>query len=278
MNSAIGSIIIETAATDNNIYPSKIVKEDGDRVIAQGVLQEANAKNRNGRFYDSRDLFPQLTCPRTLELLSTGNMKAENGHPLSKDLSRQQTIDPNNTVAVFQKFWTDGDLVMGTFMGDENDKGSYFDRELRKGRRPSWSLRALGTINNTKRGAEVKNIKIITYDRVIFPSHDKAYTIGLVNESAIVAANEDCKLIMDENDKGMVIPVTNESVIRYIQSESANFKAIKESFDLLYDDIELINRGTQVKLTDRAGSVYMVNLENYIHDEIMTACYNKLRH
>lgn len=279
LNSYIGDIIIETATANADIYPSKIVNEKDNRVEGEGVLQEANAKNRNGRFYDSRDLFPELTSPRTLELLNTGNFKAENGHPLSKELTRQQTIDPNNTVAVFTKLWTDGDLVMGRFVGDENDKGEYFDRELRKGRKPSWSLRALGRLVNTKRGVEVKNIKIITYDRVIYPSHDKAYTTGLVNENAnMVSCNEDCKLYLDENDKGIIIPITNKSVINYIQSESANFKAIKESFDLLYDNIELINNGSKVQLTDRAGSIYIVNLENYIHDEIMSACLNTLRH
>lgn len=279
LNSCIGDIIIETATANADIYPSKIVNEKDNRVEGEGVLQEANAKNRNGRFYDSRDLFPELTSPRTLELLNTGNFKAENGHPLSKELTRQQTIDPNNTVAVFTKLWTDGDLVMGRFVGDENDKGEYFDRELRKGRKPSWSLRALGRLANTKRGVEVKNIKIITYDRVIYPSHDKAYTIGLVNENArMVSCNEDCKLYLDENDKGIIIPITNKSVINYIQSESANFKAIKESFDLLYDNIELINNGSKIQLTDRAGSIYIVNLENYIHDEIMSACLNTLRH
>ena len=134
---------------------------------------------------------------------------------------------------------------------------------------------------NSKNGVQVKNIKLITYDRVIYPSHDKAYTIGLVNESAqlaLVDENANCKLFMDENDKGMIVPVTNKEVINYIQQESANFKAIKESFDLLYENIELINRGTQVQLTDNAGSIYVVNLENYIHNEIMNACIDSIRH
>ena len=195
-------------------------------------------------------------------------MKAENGHPMSKELTRQQTIDPNNTVAVFLKFWTDGDLVMGQFVGDENSLGAAFDRELRKGRKPSWSLRALGTIKNTNRGAEVKNVKLITYDRVIYPSHDKAYTIGLVNETCDMIT-ESSKLVLQENDNGILIPFNNESVKSYIKSESANFKTIKESFDLLYDEIDLINRGTQVRMKDKVGNSFVVNLESYIHDEIM---------
>lgn len=267
----LGYVVIETATTSSDIMPAKILEKRPDgRVMAEGVLQEANMKNRNGRFYDSRDLFPELVAPRQLELLQTGNMRGENGHPLSKDLIRQQTIDPNNCVCIYTKFWTDGDFVMGNFFGTFNQLGEEFNKELLAGMSPSFSLRALGTIRNTGRGAEVKGIKLITYDRVIYPSHDKAYTRGIVGESASVA--EGSNLYLDNNDQGRLIPITNESVLNYIKTESCNFKQIKESFDLLYDDIKLINGKSQVQLTDRAGGIFVINLENYIHNEIIGAC------
>lgn len=261
----IGYVIIETATTSEDIMPAKIIEKRGDgRVLAEGCLQEANMKNRNGRFYDSRDLFPELVAPRQLELLRTGNMRGENGHPLSKDLVRQQTIDPNNCSVIFTKFWTDGDLVMGNFFGTYNALGEEFNKELIYGLSPSFSMRALGTIKNTNRGAEVKGVKLITYDRVIYPSHNKAYTHGVVSEGS--------NLLLEENDRGTLIPITNQSVIDYIKEESCNIKQIRESFDLLYDDIKLINNKSQVQLTDRAGGVFIVNLENYIHNEIIGAC------
>lgn len=273
MDSKLGYVIIETATTNENVEPATIVEENKHtgRVVAEGTLQEANMKNRNGRWYDSRDLFPELCAPRQIELIRTGNMRGENGHPLSKDLIRQQTIDPNNCSVVYTKFWTDGNLVKGRFFGTFNDKGEEFDRELRNGFKPSFSLRALGTICNTARGAEVKGVKLITYDRVIYPSHNKAYTDGIVSESAGLVA-EGSKIIMESNDPGMIIPITNDSVINYIKSQSLNFKAIKESFDLMYDDIKLVNGGSQVQLTDKAGSLFVVNLEQYIHNEIMDEC------
>ena len=273
-NENIGYVVIETATTISDIQPAKIIREDKrcNRVIAQGTLQEANEKNRNGRFYDSRDLFPQLTAPRTLELLNTGNLRAENGHPLSKELIRQQTIDPEKTVAIFLKLWTEGNFIKATFQGTNDARGEEFNKDLLCGFSPSWSLRALGTIQNTGRGAEVKGIKVITWDRVIYPSHPRAYTDGIISESAGVGVNSDSNVFLEKNDQGILIPITNESVINYIKSESCNFKAIKESYDLLYDNIELINRGTQVKLTDRAGGIFVINLESYIHDEIMNEC------
>ena len=265
----LGYVIIETATTSSDIMPTKILEKRSDgRVLAEGCVQEANMKNRNGRFYDSRDLFPELVAPRQLELLRTGNMRGENGHPISKDLIRQQTIDPNNCVVVYTKFWTDGDLVMANYFGTYNSLGEEFDKELRNGMSPSFSLRALGTIKNTGRGAEVKGIKLITYDRVIYPSHDKAYTHKLVSESASVNENN---MYLDDNDPGRLIPITNQSVLDYIKTESCTFKQIKESFDLLYDDIKLINGRSQVQLTDKAGGIFVINLENYIHNEIMEA-------
>ena len=277
-NENIGYVVIETATTISDIQPAKIIREDKkcNRVIAQGTLQEANEKNRNGRFYDSRDLFPQLTAPRTLELLRTGNLRAENGHPLSKELVRQQTIDPEKTVAIFLKLWTEGNFIKATFQGTNDARGEEFNKDLLCGFSPSWSLRALGTIQNTARGAEVKGIKVITWDRVIYPSHPRAYTDGIISESAGIGVNNDSNVFLEKNDAGILIPITNDSVINYIKSESANFKTIQESFDLLYDNIELINRGSQVKLTDRAGGIFVCNLESYIHDEIMNECLRLL--
>lgn len=280
----IGQIIIETDLGDailSNGKTARPVKEFNGHVIIETILQAANRKNRNTRRYPSNELFPELECPRTKELLSTGNMKSENGHPMSKDLTRQQTIDPNNTVSVFMKFWTDGDLVMGWTYGDFNQRGDDFDRQVRAGQMPSWSLRALGTLVPTKEGTEVRGMKLITYDRVIYPSHPEAYTTGFVYESAMLeaeqaACQEGSRLIIPENDPGIIIPIMNESVIDYIKSESANIKYLKEDFDFMYKDIELIkNRYTgssSVKLTDNEGSVFIVNLESYIADDIMNYC------
>lgn len=284
----IGQIIIETDlgdATLSNGKTARIIREFNGHVVIETVLQAANRKNRNGRLYGNEELFPELSCPRTLELLSTGNMKSENGHPMIKDLTRQQTIDPNNTVTVFEKFWTEGDLVLGWTYGDFNDKGDTFDRQVRAGQLPSWSLRALGTLVPTKRGTEVKNMKFITYDRVIYPSHPEAYTRGFVYESAMIEqeqeqCQEGSRIIIPENDKGLIIPIMNESVIDYIKSESANLKYLGETFDFMYDNIEItknpITKSSSVRLTDKMGQVFTVNLESYIADDIMNYCASKV--
>ena len=59
MNTNIGYIICEAA---EQAVESTIVGELKNRVIIETVLQDADVKNRNGRFYSKAELFPQLTC------------------------------------------------------------------------------------------------------------------------------------------------------------------------------------------------------------------------
>ena len=257
----IGYIICESAIP--GFTETNIVKEENGKVIGEGILQTANEKNRNGRFYSSEELFPQLTAPRTLELLEAGYLRAELGHPLSDELIRQQTIDDSRTCAQFLKLWTDGDNVWARFRGTNNAFGESFDKDLRDGCKPAWSLRALGTLVQTARGAEVKKLRLITWDQVIYPSHPHAYTQRLVTESADFAKEND---IYCEN--GKIIPITNKSVIDYIKSESANLKFLENSIDFMYKTVKINADRSTVTLTSQSGDVYVVNLEQYINDEI----------
>ena len=266
----IGYIICESAIagfTDTNV-----LKEENGKLIAEGILQTANEKNRNGRFYSSEELFPQLTAPRTLELLEAGYLRAELGHPLSNDLVRQQTIDDSRTCAQFLKLWTEGDNIWGRFRGTNNAFGEAFDKDLRDGCKPAWSLRALGNLVQTERGAEVRKPKIITWDQVIYPSHPGAYTQRILTESANVDV---CGQGFDVSNEARIIPITNPKVIDYIRSESANLKFLKENFDFMYDDIKVNEDATSVTLTCKNGDIIVANLETYIHNEIMTYGANR---
>ena len=269
INSNIAYIICESEASPQvaNITSQRI----NGKIVAEGILQTANEKNRNGRFYSSEFLFPQLTCPRTLELLKAGYLRAEMGHPLSKDLQRQSTIDDTKTCARFLKLWTVGDDIWATFTATNNKYGEAFNADLAEGCMPAWSLRALGSIEQTRRGAEVKNLRLITWDQVIYPSHPGAYTQRILSESSVL--NESSSIaIEDKNDivgESMIIPVTNDKVISFIQAQSSNLKFIKECFDFAYNGIHVNEAGTRVMLTTKAGETIGVNIESYIHNELM---------
>lgn len=282
-NGRIGWILTEAAPDPTILQKPKIKVHNDRRVVAECVFQRGNIKNRNGRVYDTKDLASQIVCPRSIEMLRTG-WGSENGHPLSSDLVRQQTIDPNNIVAYILDLWMDGDFVMGKAVGSNLAIGEAFNQDLLDGFIPAWSLRALGSIENTHRGSEVKGLKIITYDRVQYPSHPEAYTRGIVSESGIVLPegctydmyNVNEKMSKEEkkvNEEGLIVPVTNQSVIDYIKQESCNFNQIVNEFEVFYDGIKLINEGSQVQLSNsETGNVFVIELENYIHNEIMDYC------
>lgn len=266
-NMSIGYVILESAPIE--VPEAKVISEAGKRVIGEGIIQTAEEENRNGRCYLHQDLLREIQCPRTKELLSTGNMLSENGHPMDTSMMRQQTIEPNNTVARFLKIWMDGNNVMAHFKGTNNSKGEEFDQDLREGVLPSWSLRALGSLTNKGGRNIVENLRVITWDRVIFPSHPHAYTTRLVTESAALESGK----IERINNNGMLIPITNDSVLSYIKSESANIKSLISQIDFMYESAKLVNPN-QVQLVAKTGDIFVVNLEHHISNEIQNFCLN----
>ena len=84
---------------------------------------------------------------------------------------------------------------------------------------------------------------------------------------------------MPKDDPGMLIPITNNQVIDYIKHESANLRQVMETFEIFYDNIELVNErfNPQVKLTSRDGNIYVVNLETYLQNEIQNYCMKKAK-
>lgn len=266
----IGYIMCESAIA--GFEKTNLVCEENGRVVAEGILQTANERNRNGRWYGDNELFPQLRAPRTLELLEAGYLRGELGHPLSQELVRQQTIDDSRTCVQYLKIWTEGNNVWGRFRGTNNAFGDAFNKDLLDGCKPAFSLRALGTIVKTDRGNEVRNLRIITWDQVIYPSHPGAYTQRLLAKMPDYGEDNDI------HNESAVIPVTNSDVEDYIRHESTNLKYLEETFDFAYDNISYNKSKGCVNLTRKSdGNMIVVNLENYIHNEIMSYASNNIK-
>lgn len=269
MKNQIGWIICEADSTEMDT--TKIISTTNNRHMVEGCIQDMNIENRNGRFYSAEDLVPQLTAPRTVELLSSGNMFGEAGHPTSKDLSRQQTVDPTNLSHLFHKLWVDGDKVMSHLTAANTRVGDDFNRLVESGTKVSFSLRALGSVVKTRKGSEVKNLKVITWDWVIYPSHKAAYMdkILSLNEQCIGRGNN---LIMQESSSGMMVPINKEIVTSYVKQESANLNSTIESLEFLYKDITLNESATIMTLEGYNGDKLCVNLESHIRNELMNYC------
>ena len=282
MNNNLGYMICEASSEPKEM---NVVSDKNGRVEIETIFQDLGVRNRNRRIYEVADFDPQLHCERTTELIRTRNLFGEAGHPMSTDLQRQSTVDLNNIAHCITKLWREDNIVKGRTIGTPNKQGQLFNDLILEGTIPSFSLRALGSIDNTPQGAKVKNIKLITYDWVVFPSHKKAYMekiIGpaqfterkfMTESTSIQMEHEGNKFIVDENYNGFIAPITNEKVIDYVKSESSNLSVVQESLEFLYEDIKVIDGGRRVMLSDYEGHALVVNLENYISNEIMNYCF-----
>lgn len=279
----IGYILNESSVCMESVD----IREDrnSNRVTGIGALQTGNEKNRNGRIYRTEDLVREINAPRQKELLAAKQLCGEAGHPIGADASslvRQQTIDPTKICVRYLKLWMEGDNVMATFQGTNNALGEAFDKDLRQGVLPAFSLRALGTISSTPQGAVVENLKMITYDYVIYPSHPHAYTRGVLNESAsniaIPKSNFAMSNAMDgsksfikefsNQDVINAISTMRESAISYVKDKSSNFKMLQECYDMTkYDTVDIINPH-KLALTEAGKNTIVMSIEDYIANEI----------
>ncbi len=275
----IGYIINESGYQMNSI-DIRDYKGSPNRVTGYGVLQTGNVKNRNGRIYRTEDLAREIAAPRQQELLRTHTLCGHAGHPLSSELVVQQTIDPKLCCVRFLTLEMQGDDVVSTFQGTNNDLGEAFDKDLRDGVLPAFSLRALGTIKATPEGAMVENLKVITWDNVIFPSHVTAYTHGVLNESSSllndfkydVSKDATKSFIKEFTNEDVVAAMkaqhTNESAISYIKDKSFNYHLLKEAFDMTKVDMVDLISPSKIALTESGNATIVMNVEDYIAKEI----------
>lgn len=284
----IGCIICEETRTDIEF---KITGENKNGfVIAEGILQEADEINRNRRYYPVEEITAAIMNPRQQELVSTGNFKGEAGHPLDKSLARQQKIDPQCEQIWYTKLWMDGPYVMGHFRGTNNDLGRSLNDDLKDGQKPSVSLRALGSLLNENGRATVRNMQIVTYDRVYFPSHSKAYMTKLVTTES-TGSDGIKKYIIDEGSNmfskqkevdflsehgnsvdtndNFIAPLTQNEINNFILSESSNIRSVLNSFDIFYESMEYDPYNRTVSMKTRLGDTIHLNLETAVSREIM---------
>ena len=272
MAEPMGYIILESPSISVDMKKVGKIGPLNNRVVAEGTLQDMDKTNRNGRDYAEEDMLKALKDPRLTELINAGSLKCEDGHPLDKTLARQQVIYNPLCCAKILSLWVEGKKIKGRFKGTNNDRGEYFNNDLLDGELPAWSFRGLGTLSNQGGKVYVKNIRAITWDRVIYPSHAAAYTEKIVSESARMAGMGDNKLVYNENWKGEITPIHEAQVIDYIKHESANLRLFGESFEILGNTISLVEHGTKVQMVTKNGSVARLPIESYIMNEYMEFC------
>ena len=273
-----------------DILPEKIeVTKDKitGKPVGRAIFQSGGVRNRNGRIYAIEDLDREIHCGRTLELLRTKNLFCEAGHPIDTSLQRQSTIDWRNSNCKILTLETVGNNIEGLFTPSNTELGKAFAQDLLEGTIPAFSLRALGSIRQTRLGAQVTELRFITYDQVIYPSHSNAYMTELVSESGILipSKSEFYTKVMQESNIVAIIDSTGNRIIpttpiqesndikNFIMNNSNNVKYINDYFGTKFESVTVTPNDTKVILAEvNSNNKIEVNLENYIHCELMNYC------
>lgn len=295
---SVGYIICEQVSENVEF---KIKGEDSAGYVkAEGILQEGNSPNRNKRLYPTEELARNVMSAKIRELVETGNLKGEAGHPTDTSLARQSKIDPTLEQVWYTKLWMDGNYVMGQFMGTSNQLGQSFNLDLKRGQKPSFSLRAVGSLSNQNGQLVVAKMQMITYDRVYFPSHQKAYTTKILTTECAGFVTKDIKYYDIDRDNyfyekqeeinalseagnsvdselEIIQQISNQELNNFIISESENVNLIRENFDLLYDTMSVNEMCDNVSIKTKQGSIVNVALEDAVKKEILFGINKILR-
>lgn len=265
-----GFIILESG------YSAKpeIVSDKCDITIIKTILQEAERPNRNKRIYSKRALQEAIARPMIQEKLGKKTLVGEAGHPLEETLQRQTYIDQRNISHIITSLNWENDLLKGVVESANTTAGKDFQGLIRQGMEVAFSMRGLGGVVKKKDGYDFidNGLHILTWDWVIFPSHDKAYKEEIVKEDSQFDVNFlNSKKVLTE---GIVLPVNMRDISQYVAEKSDNVKQLAENtgFEIRKDNIS-IDRNLMFSIREGKDM-----LKIYLEDSIKREVDNYLLH
>lgn len=177
------------------------------------VLQEAEIPNRNKRIYSRKIIQEGLDGAHVKERLAKKTWLGEANHPENPTVARQMLIDPRNASHFIQRHWwdpQDSNILLGEVETANTAVGKDFAALIRQGMQASFSMRGVGDALADKGGyMRVKpGMRLVTYDSVNLPSHEKAYMRQTLNEG--------------------MIPLSVQQLAKYAAENSQNFKSLNE--------------------------------------------------
>lgn len=219
MSKKDGYVILESGYTST----PEIVSDKCDVTIFKAIIQEAELPNRNKRIYSKKALEEAIARPMFQEKLRTKNFFGEAGHPMEESLQRQTYIDQRNISHIITEVHWEGNLLIATIETANTQAGKDFQGLIRQGSKVSFSMRGLGGSVRKKDGYDFidSGLHILTYDWVVFPSHEKAYMQDIIKEDA------DFFVEVDENHMNSEKVLTEGHIMEFDMKEINNLIKIE---------------------------------------------------
>lgn len=249
----------------------------------ESCLQAFDCFNRNRRNYSLSAMIEGMKADHIQELLRKGTFTGENGHPMETDIKRIMSIEPKNACHRICDYEFRGKLLYGVIETLNDDMwGKQFSKHILQGLHPSFSLRALAPITKLADGKSLIKSKphIVTYDRVILPSHKEAYInnekpceviMTGTTESATEIETENLFTPAYNNSFNDIFkPIQEQAVVEalnYVKDESKRLKELATFFNSSMEKVTLTKEGT-VCIEEDNGERIVIFLEDYINNDI----------
>lgn len=138
--------------------------------IFPAKLQEAEARNGNGRIYPRRVL--EREVQKYQQLIENGRAAGTLNHEDSED------IDMGNISHYIKRLWWSGNDVIGIVQCASTPKGQILKNLYDDGLVFGFSSRALGSLKESRDGSIVQeDLELICFDAVYTPSAPAAYVM-----------------------------------------------------------------------------------------------------
>jgi len=154
------------------------VREDGAMFLA-GVMQRADAQNRNGRVYPRRILEREMSNYQ--KLIKERRALGELDHP------DQAVINLANASHLVTESWWDGNDVMGKIQILNTPSGKILRSLVESGVTLGISSRGMGSVTENAQGTIVEDdFNLVCYDMVSEPSTTGAFMMKEGKEPNII--------------------------------------------------------------------------------------------
>lgn len=236
------------------------------------VLQTFNVFNRNNRNYLAEAMIPALNAPHLVELRAKKSWVGENGHPKTTDPLTVLSIDPCQICHKIDSIDVKGNTLYGQITTLDDDMwGRQMTKHILQGMEVAFSLRALASITkiDSRRGIVKTQPHIVTYDRVILPSHKEAYQdtatpVQFRQSGGVVQESWSRRVPVEE-----AVNIIKESAARFAADESKRVKDIVNIFDVTFESVGFTADGKSVLIKDtNTNNTYCIKLESYVDNQI----------
>ena len=247
-------VMEQTTPVDNKIEIQKVVDTNSlNYVRFSTCLQDFNGYNRNRRKWPAESVKAMAEAPTVQELIRMNSFVGEAGHPVPDSgqvtMERICNIDPLKTSHRFTKlFWPNPNELHGiceTLDEGVGSPGYRMMRNILQGVIPAFSLRSLVPQRKNPDGSkDVIGVgRMICYDRVYLPSHEKAYMDVDMPVSQVVTKPE-YKVVM-------------ESFADHVMSHSDKIRSIIDDMEPAMESASFDPKTNLISVKTEEGRIFV---------------------